>query len=528
MATRYDAIIVGGGHNGLTAACYLGKAKLKTLVLERRPVVGGAAVSEEFYPGYRNSVASYSPGMLRSEIIRDLELKRHGLRFVPYRGTLDLFTDGRVMLFTGDDAHDQAMVGRHSNHDYQAMKAFRTRMMRVSDIVRQQFLAAPLDLKGGLSQLMPALKAGNGMRKLDVDDRQFLVQLFTSSAYEIVHRHFESDIVRQSYAVHALAGNFASLRAPGSATPMLIDALGELDGKRHEWGIAVGGMGSITQAMRRRAEELGVEIMTSAPVEKIVVRNGEAISVRLENGEEFSGRAILANTDPKRTFLKFVGREHLNEDFARDIENIRMGTSSLRMNLALAGKPEIAGLTDDEAEIGLASGITILPTISSVERNYMRALDGELTDDPFIAIQVASALDDSLAPRGHHVMSLLCKYYPYELAGGRKWDDIKEQTADAIIETIARYFPNIKGLIVGRQVLTPLDLERVFGMTQGDIFHGAHQPHQLFSMRPHPKASQYGTPIKGLYLCGSGAHPGGGVTGGPGHNAARRVIKDLR
>ncbi|HVY99734.1 MAG TPA: NAD(P)/FAD-dependent oxidoreductase [Dongiaceae bacterium] len=528
MASQYDAIVVGGGHNGLTAACYLGKAGLKTLVLERRHVVGGAAVSEEFHPGYRNSVASYSPGMLRSEVIRDLELKRHGLRFIPYRGSLDLFTDGRVMMFTGDDAHDQAMVGRYSNRDYDAIKAFRARLMRVSDIVRQQFLKAPLDLKGGLDQLLPALKVGNGLRKLDVDDRQFLLQLFTSSAYEIVQRHFESDIVRQSFAVHALAGNFASLRAPGSATPMLIDALGELDGKRHEWGIAVGGMGSITQAMRRRAEELGVEIRTSAPVGKIVVKDGVAGSVRLETGEEFSGRAILANTDPKRTFLKFVGREHLDEGFARDIENIRMGTSSLRMNLALAGTPEIAGLSAKEAEIGLASGITILPTIASVERNYMRALDGEATDDPFIAIQVASALDDSLAPPGHHVMSLLCKYYPYELAGGVKWDDIKERVADGIVDVVAKYFPNIKQLVVGRQVLTPLDLERMFGMTQADIFHGAHQPHQLFSMRPHPKASQYRTPIKGLYLCGSGAHPGGGVTGGPGHNAAQAVIKDLR
>ncbi len=528
MARQFDAIVIGGGHNGLTAACYLGKAKLKTLVLERRHIVGGACVSEEFHPGYRDSVAALTLGLLRPEVIRDLELKRHGLRFAAYRGSFKLFTDGTILSLTGDETHDRAAIGRYSNRDYDAMTEFHARLRRVSDIVRQLFLKAPLDLKGGLGQILPALQVGSGLRKLDLEDRQFLVQLFTSSACDIVNRYFESDVVRQMYASQALSGNFGSLRAPGSATPMFMNALGELDGKQHKWGIAVGGMGSITQAMSRRAEELGVEIRTSAAVEKIIVTNGVATAVRLESGEEFSARAILANTDPKRTFLKFVGREHLDEDFARDIENIRMGTASLRMNLALAGKPEIAGLDPDQSEMAMGSSISVVPTIASIENSYAQAMNGEPTDDPYIAIQFTSGIDPSLAPPGHHVMGMLCKYYPYDLSGGRSWDDIKEKTADSIVDLLARYFPNIKDLIVGRQVLTPLDLERTFGMTQGDIFHGAHQPHQLFSMRPHPKASQYSTPVKGLYLCGSGSHPGGGVTGGPGHNAAHRVIKDLR
>lgn len=525
---KYDAIVIGGGHNGLTAACYLGEAGFKTLVLERRHIVGGAAVSEEFHPGYRNSIASYSPGMLRSEVIRDLHLKRHGLRFIPYRGSVDLMSDGRTLLLTGDAAHDQAEIGRYSNRDYAGIKKFQNLLLKAGDVVREQFLTAPLDLAGGVGQIIPALKLGGSMRRLSLEERQLLIQMFVSSAYEIVNRYFESDIVRQSYAVHALAGNFTSLRAPGSAAPMFMDALGEFDGKRHQWGIAVGGMGSITQAMQRRAEELGVEVRLSAPVSRITIRNGVAEGVELESGEKLTSRVVLANTDPKRTFLKFVGIEHLDEDFARDIENIKMGTSALRMNLALKGKPEFARLSGKDTEIGLQSGITVLPTIESVEDAYHMALKGECTADPYLAIQVPSSLDDSLAPPGHHVMSLACKYYPYDLSGERKWDDIKDSVADSIIDIVEFHFPNIRSLIVGRQVLSPLDLERTFGMTRGDIFHGAHQPHQLFSMRPHPKAAQYRTPVKALYLCGSGAHPGGGVTGGPGHNAANRVIKDLK
>ncbi|HVY99733.1 MAG TPA: NAD(P)/FAD-dependent oxidoreductase [Dongiaceae bacterium] len=525
---KYDAIVVGGGHNGLTAACYLAEAGFKTLVLERRHIVGGAAASEEFHPGYRNSIASYSPGMLRSEVIRDLHLKRLGLSFIPYHGSLDLMSDGRTLLLTGDERHDQAEFGRYSNSDYEATKKFRNILLRVGDVVREQFLTEPLDLGGGIGQLVPALKLGGRLRQLSLDERQFLIQMFTSSAYEIVHRHFESDIVRQSYAVHALAGNFVSLRAPGSAAPMFIDALGEFDGKRHQWGIAVGGMGSITQAMQRRAEELGVDVRLSAPVSRIIVRNRVAEGVELESGEKFQSRVVLANTDPKRTFLKFVGAEHLDENFARDIENIKMGTGALRMNLALRGTPEFARLSGRDAEIGLRSGITVLPTIESVEDAYHMALKGECTADPYLAIQIPSSLDNTLAPPGHHVMSLACKYYPYDLSGGRKWADIKEAVADSIVDIVAFHFPNIKDLIVGRQVLTPFDLEQVLGLTRGDIFHGAHQPHQLFSMRPHPKAAQYRTPIKALYLCGSGSHPGGGVTGGPGHNAAHRVIKDLK
>jgi phytoene dehydrogenase-like protein len=524
----YDAIVVGGGHNGLTAAAYLAEAGYKTLVLERRHVVGGAAVSEEFHPGYRNSIASYSLGLLRGEVARDLDLKRHGLEAIPYRGALELLSDGRAILFTGDEAHDQAVVGRYSNRDYAAIKEFRARLMRVGEVVRTQMLSEPPDLSGGFEALLSSLKLGGQLRRLSAEDRHFLVQMFTSNAYSIVHRWFESDTIRQIYGVHYVGSNFSSLHAAGSAIPYFMNVLGELDGVRSKWGIARGGMGAVSAAMAKAATERGVEIRTSAPITRILVKDGAAEGVRLESGEEIRARVVLANTDPKLTFLKLVGREHLDAEFAADIEGFRMGTASLRMNLALSEAPQIAALSPEEAEVARGSIIHMLPDLETAEQNFELARRGEMAIEPYVTIQIASALDDSLAPPGHHVMALLCKYYPYRLAGGQSWDDVKDQVADRIVAAAERHFPNLRRSIVGRQVLSPLDIERVFGLTEGDVFQGRHELDQIFSMRPHPKAARYRTPVSRLYLCGAGAHPGGGVTGAPGHNAAKRVIKDLK
>ncbi|MGO8868385.1 MAG: phytoene desaturase family protein [Alphaproteobacteria bacterium] len=527
MAKTYDAIVIGGGHNGLTAAAYLGKAGLKTLVLERRHIVGGAAVTEEFHPKYRNSTASYSLGLLRSEVVRDLDLKRHGLQSIPYKGSLDLLSDGRAILFTGEEAHDQATVARFSNRDYIAIKELRARLLQVGDIIRDQWLREPPDLAGGLDSLLGSLRLGARLRKLSVDDRHFLIQMFTSSACDLAERWFESDAIRQIYTIHCVSSNYASLRAAGSAVPFLLNVMGELDGVRYKWGVAKGGMGAVSEALAASAREMGVEIRTSAPVARVLLKAGRAEGVQLESGEEISSRAVLANTDPKRTFLQLVGREHLDPAFAVAIEQFRMGTASLRMNLALNAAPEFATLSGEEAEIARGSIINILPDVSAMEKNYARARDGELSEEPYVTVQIASALDDSLAPPGHHVMALLCKYYPYRLSGGRDWDSIKEEVADRILVAVERHIPNLRRIIIARQILSPVDLERVFGLTEGCIFHGRHELDQIFSLRPHPKAARYRTPIEGLYLCGSGAHPGGGVTGAPGHNAAKRVIKDL-
>ena len=526
-APSYDAIVIGAGHNGLTAAAYLGKGGLRTLVLERRPVVGGAAVTEEFHPGYRNSIASYVLSLLRPEIIRDLDLRRHGLSLIPFRGSLDILGDGRALLFTGDEMHDRAQVGRFSNRDYDAMGALRAQLQRVGGVVRDQLLREPPDVGGGLDAILPVLRLGGGMRRLSDRDRHFLVQMFTLSANDLMERWFESEVLRQVYAVHCVSSNFASLDAPGSAIPFFINVLGEFEGVRGRWGLAKGGMGAVTQAMAGAAREHGVDIRTSAPVARVVVSDGRAVGVRLESGDVIHARVVLANTDPKRTFLTFVGREHLDPTFAEDIAHLRMGHASLRMNLALRGPPDFAALRGAEAEIARGSAITLLPDRATIERNYRLARDGRIPDDPYVAILFPSALDDSLAPPGHHVMSLLCKYYPYRLADGADWDAVRDQVADRVLASVAPHIPNLPEITVARQVLTPLDLERVFGLTEGDIFHGRHDLDQLFSLRPHPQAARYRAPVAGLYLCGSGSHPGGGVSGAPGHNAARRVLKDL-
>jgi phytoene dehydrogenase-like protein len=523
----YDAIVIGGGHNGLTAAAYLGKGGLRTLVLERRAVVGGAAVTEEFHPGYRNSIASYVLSLLRPEIIRDLDLRRHGLSLIPFRAALDILSDGRTLLFTGEEMHDRAEVARFSNRDYEAMGALRERLQRVGAVVRDQLLREPLDLGGRLDAILPMLRLGGGLRRLSPEDRHFLVQMFTLSANDLMERWFESEAMRQVYAVHCVSSNFASLDAPGSAIPFFINVLGEFEGRRGRWGLARGGMGAVTQAIASAAREHGAEIRTSAPVARILLRDGRAEGVRLESGEELRARVVLANTDPKRTFLTLVGREHLAPAFADGIDHLRMGHASLRLNLALNAAPEFAALSGAEAELARGSSITLLPDRATVERNYRLAREGRIPDDPYVAIVIPSALDDSLAPPGHHVMSLLCKYYPYHLADGQHWDALRESVADRILATVARHIPNLPRITVARQVLSPLDLERVFGLTEGDIFHGRHDLDQLFSLRPHPKAARYRTPVPGLYLCGSGSHPGGGVSGAPGHNAARRVLRDL-
>jgi phytoene dehydrogenase-like protein len=524
----YDALVIGGGHNGLTAAAYLGKAGLKVLVLERRAVLGGAAVTEEFHPGYRNSVASYTVSLLRPEVIEELALKRHGFQPVRMHAHLSLLQDGRALLLTGDEAHDRAAVGRFSARDYDHMKRFDAAVDRAGQVIRAQWLKPPPALGGGLMDLLTLLPAGRAIRGLSTEDRHLLMQLLTAPANEIAERWFESEEIRNITAGHCVSGNFASLDAAGSAIPYFHHALGEFEGERGAWGHARGGMGAITQAMAASGREHGVEYRTGAAVERILIESGRAVGVRLEGGEEFRGRYLLANTDPKRTFLKFVGREHLPAGFADGIERLRMGHATLRMNLALAGSPQFAALSGAEADLARGGSITLFPTREQIEINYRAALAGRIIDEPYLDIRIPSAIDDTLAPPGHHVMSLIGKYYPYRLADGQSWDDIGSSVAERILTTLEKHLPNLRRLIVGRQFLTPLDLERVFGLTEGDIFHGRHDLDQIFGLRPHPEAAQFATPVPGLYLCGSGAHPGGAVSGAPGRNAAMRVIKDAK
>ena len=526
MKTEYDAIIVGGGHNGLTAAGYLGKTGLKTLVLERRPIVGGAVVTEEFHPGYRISTISYVVSLLQNKIINDLELKAHGFEMIKMDGTLSVCEDD--YLFLNDDAgHNRSEVERFSSSDYEAMETFDDMFQSVGGVIRNQMLKEPPTLDGRFSDLLKFGSMGVDVRKLTPELRHRLLQMLTSSAYDLIERWFESPMVKSMYGAACFSGNYASLRQPGSAIPFFHGAIGELDGERGAWRMVKGGMGGLTQAMASFAQSKGAEIRTDAPVEKILVENGRAAGVRLESGEIIWGRCVMANTDPKVTFLKLVDPEYLDADFTRDIGQIRMGHSSCRVNIALKGLPDIRFFPPGEGSCH-RSDICIFPDIQGQEANYFAAATGHFPEEPRLEITIPSTLDDSLAPPGHHVMTVLAKYYPYELADGISWDDVKEDAADQIVDYIAKVMPNLKELIVGRQMISTLDMEKIYGLTEGDIFHGRHDLNQILSMRPHPKAAQYRTPIQDLYLCGSGAHPGGGVTGAPGHNAARRVIADLK
>ena len=524
---KYDAIIVGGGHNGLTAAGYLGKAGLKTVVLERRPEVGGSAVTEEFYPGYRISTVSYVVSLLRPEVIRDLELKRHGFEMIRMDGTLAVCGEEYLFL-SGDEECDRKEVSRFSEFDYEAMRHFDAMVQKVGDVLRKQMLREPPKLNAGFSDLMALTRMGLDIRRLTPDLRHRLLQMFTSSAYDLIERWFESPMVKRMYASSCFSGNFASLRQPGSAIPFFHMAVGEIDGEQGAWRLVKGGMGAITQAMAAFARSKGVEIRTQASVEKILVEEERAVGVQLETGEIVTGRCVLANTDPKRTFLKLLDPDQLDPEFVRDIRQIRMGHSSLRLSVALKGLPDIRFFNPGEQGPWHRSDITIFPDVEGMEANFFAAATGHLPANPRLEITIPSTLDNSLAPAGHHVMSILAKYYPYQLADGLSWDGIKEDVADRIIDFTARTMPNLPELIVGRQMLSPLDLETLYGLSEADIFHGRQDLDQLFSLRPHPAAAQYRTPIQNLYICGAGSHPGGGVSGAPGHNAARRVIADFK
>ncbi len=527
MEKEYDAIIVGGGHNGLTAAGYLAKAGLKTLVLERRYVVGGSVVTETFHPGYRISTISYVVSLLQSKIIEELELKKHGFEMLEMDGHLAVCNDDHV-FFSGDEEHDRKEVARFSDTDYDTMKQFREMVQSVGEFIRNQMMRVPPKLDAGIIDLVKFGRMGLDIRAMTPNLRQRFLQLMTSSAYDIIERWFDSSMIKSMYGSSCFSGNYASLRQPGSAIPFFHLAVGEIEGKKGDWRMVKGGMGGITQAMASFAKSKGAQIRTDAPVEKIVIEKGQASGVRLEDGELIRGRCVLANTDPKRTFLKLIAPEHLDPEFAKDIKQIRMGHSSPRINLALKGLPDIKFFPAGKEGPWHRSDITIFPDIDGQQANFFAAASGHFPREPRLDITIPSTLDDSLAPKGHHVMTVLAKYYPYKLADGLDWDDVAEDVADDIIGYMTRTMPNLRELIVSRQMISTLDLERTYGLTEGDIFHGRHDLDQLFSMRPHPKAAQYSTPIKNLYLCGSGSHPGGGVTGAPGHNAARVVIAALK
>ena len=526
--SQFDAVVIGAGHNGLTTANYLAKGGMRVCVLEQRPVVGGAAVTEEFHPGYRNSLASYVVSLLRPEVVEDLELEKYGYQPVLLGNSLYLDTSGDYLLLTGDEAHNRAQFEKFSASDYDAYLAFDETIEVVGDILSKQWLNEPPKLSGGgIGDLLQAVKLGFDVYKLDEDSRWRLLQFFIGAPDTIIERWFDSEKIKSMVAAHILPANYASLQQPGASLSMLHHAVGEIDGRKGAWGIVRGGMGAITQAMAASARDRGVEIRVDAPVGAIETANGAVTGVRLQNGEVLRAPVVAANTDPKRTFLTLLGESALPEAFARDIKAFRQESASLRMNLALKALPEFAALPGAGEGDHHRASITLIESKDHVEQAYRSARAGIPADPPIIEAIIPSTLDNSLTDQpGTHVMSLLCKYMPYDLAGGRHWDEAKDEVVSRIIEHVTRFIPGLPDILESVQCLTPLDIERTFGMTRGDICHGRLEPDQLYSARPHPQAAQYATPVPGLYLCGSGTHPGGGVTGAPGYNAARRILKD--
>lgn len=527
---HFDAIVVGAGHNGLTTANYLARGGMRVCVLERRHIVGGAAVTEEFYPGYRNSIFSYVVSLLRPEVVRDLDLVRHGYEPILLESSLYLDSAGDYLLLDGQEAGDRAQFAKFSNSDYDAFVAFEETVEQVGGLLAKQWLREPPRLSmAGMGDIISSLRLGRDIYHLDPEARWRLMQFFVGAPETIIERWFDSDKVKAMVAAHIMPANYAPLSQPGASLAMLHHAVGEIGGRQGAWGIVKGGMGGITQAMASSAREHGVDIRTDAAVEQILVKSGEVEGVRLEDGEVLMAPVVATNTDPHRSFLKLLGKEHLSEDFARDIAAFRQESASLRMNLALSALPEFAALPSPGGGAGPQhkSSITLIESAEHLNAAYRSAKAGVPASPPIIEAIIPSTLDPNLTDKeGHHVMSLLCKYMPYDLADGQSWDDSKEQVVDDILAHVTRFIPNLHDILVATQCMTPLDLERVLGMTRGDICHGRLEPDQLFSMRPHPEAAQYATPVPGLYLCGSGSHPGGGVTGAPGHNAAKRILKD--
>jgi phytoene dehydrogenase-like protein len=525
-----DVVIIGAGHNGLTCAAYLAMAGLRVTVIERRKVVGGAAVTEEFHPGFRNSVAAYTVSLLSPKVIADLRLAEHGLKIVERRAQNFLPSPDGSHLVTGE-GRTLFSVAKLSAHDAHAIQEFSRELQAIADVLRQFVLRAPPNLvegfgAGAIREGLNALGTANVLRALSLEGQRDLLDLFTRSAGEMLDERFEHDLVRSLFGFDAIVGNYASPYAAGSAYVMLHHAFGEVNGKKGVWGHAIGGMGAITQAMARAARAAGADIVTDAGVREVIVENDRAAGVTLDNGAAIRARYVAASVNPKLLYTRLVPAQALPQDFLARIRRWRNGSGTFRMNVALSALPSFAALPGDGDH--LTAGIILAPSLGYMDRAWQDARDHGWSKQPIVELLVPSTLDDSLAPAGAHVASLFCQHVAPELPDGKSWDDHRDEVADLMIATVDGYAPGFAASIVGRQVLSPLDLEREFGLLGGDIFHGALTLNQLFSARPMLGHADYRGPLRGLYHCGSGAHPGGGVTGAPGHNAAKVILGDHR
>ncbi|MBI3714757.1 MAG: NAD(P)/FAD-dependent oxidoreductase [Betaproteobacteria bacterium] len=521
----WDVVILGGGHNGLVCACYLAAAGKSVCVLERREVLGGAAVTEEFHPGFRNSTASYTVSLLHPKVIGDLRLYEHGLQVIerPFGNFLPL-SDREYIKVGGGLAATQEEVSRFSAKDAAALPDYYAMLDRVAAVLKDLLLETPPNVGGGVADLFQAIKVGRRFRALDMAARRDVLDLFTKSAGDVLDRYFESEPIKACFGFDSVVGNFASPYTPGSAYVLLHHVFGEVNGKPGIWGHARGGMGAITQAMAREAEARGVRMRTSSAVTRVLVENGAAVGVQLADGEEIRARKVVSNLNPKLLFGNLVDGSFLPAEFLSRIGAYKCASATFRMNVALSELPQFTCLPGPGAH--LSSGIIMAPTLRYMEQAYFDARTFGWSRQPIVEMLIPSTVDDSLAPAGQHVASLFCQHASPTLPDGRSWDDCREEFADLIVATVNGFAANFRASVLARQIHSPLDLERKFGLIGGDIFHGALSLDQLFSARPLLGYGNYRTPVRGLYQCGAGTHPGGGVTGIPGHNAAREVLKD--
>lgn len=527
MTVSDDIIIIGAGHNGLTCACYLARGGMKVRVLERRSVVGGAAVTEEFHPGFRNSTASYTVSLLNPRVIRDLNLHEHGLKIVerPLSNFLPL-ENGDALSISPDSGATLEEVARFSRRDAEQWPAFGKMLDGAAAALRELILKTPPNVGGGLTDLIHALRDGRQFARMGAEARRDLLALFTRSATDILDQWFESDAVKAILGFDSIVGNYASPDTPGSAYVLLHHVFGEVNGKPGAWGHAIGGMGAITQAMAKEAERLGVTIETDAPVHRVRVDGGRIAGVELDDGRFLPAQRVAANVGPKLLYLNLLDATDLPADFRRRMQGFRCASGTFRMNVALSELPRFTARPEPGPH--LSSGIVMAPSLRYMDQAWQDARATGIARRPVVEMLIPSTLDDTLAPEGRHVASLFCQHFAPEGPPGGWTDTARDQAARAVIDTVSEFAPNFRDSILGQLSLSPADLEARFGLVGGDIFHGALQLDQLYSARPMLGYGDYRGPVKGLYHCGSGAHPGGGVTGAPGHNAAREILRDHR
>ncbi len=527
MADTRDVVIIGGGHNGLVTAFYLAKAGFKPLVLERRGQPGGAAITEEFHPGFKGSILAHTAGPIRPDILRDMQLDRHGLKLItPDVSTVSLSPDGRALVLYNDVRKAAEEIGKFSKKDATRYVEFQESLAKIGKVIGEALALAPPNIdEPSKGDLWGMLQTGRAIRKLGKKDMYRLLRWGPMAVADLVAEYFETELLRATIAARGIFGTFLGPWSAGSSLVLLLRAAGDC----HPAGsanFAVGGMGSITQAMATAATQAGAEIRSGAEVIEVRVKDGAATSVVLSNGEEIVGKAIVSNADPKRTLLKLVDPIHLTPDFVMKLQHYRMPGTVAKVNLALSGLPNFSALSAASGDM-LSGRIHIGPEIDYLERAFDESKYGNFSRQPYLEVAIPSIADPSLAPAGKHVMSIYMQYAPYKLKGS-DWESQRVALGDTVVKTLAQYAPNLPELIVSHQIITPQDLEDTYGLTGGQIFHGELALDQFFTMRPLLDWARYSTPIKNLYLCGSGTHPGVGLTGGSGANAAKEILKDLK